>query len=91
MEFFGGDFETAVDLLKNNVIDPGKIRFYIGYSGWSGGQLKDELNEKSWLTAEATKPLVFHRKLEEIWKDSLKLLGGDYEMLINYPIDPQLN
>ena len=89
--YWGGDFEIAVDLLRTRQIDTSKIRFYIGYSGWSGGQLTDELKEKSWLTASATRKLVFHRKLEEIWKDSIKLLGGDYEAMINYPIDPQLN
>jgi putative transcriptional regulator len=40
---------------------------------------------------KATRKLVFHRNFEEIWKESLKLLGGDYEMMINFPIDPQLN
>jgi putative transcriptional regulator len=35
--------------------------------------------------------LVFHKKHEEIWKDALKQLGGDYEIMINFPIDPQLN
>jgi len=89
--YWGGEFETAVELLRNKEIDPNKIRFYIGYSGWSEGQLTDELKEKSWLTASGNRKLVFHRKIEEIWKDSLKLLGGDYEALINYPIDPQLN
>ena len=89
--FWGGDFETVVDLLRNHEIDTAKIRFYIGYSGWGGGQLKDELNEKSWLLAEASKKLVFHKKLDDIWKDSLKLLGREYEMMKNFPIDPQLN
>jgi putative transcriptional regulator len=88
---WGGDFETAITLIRNGDIDPGKIRFYIGYSGWGGGQLADELKEKSWLTAEANRRLVFHKQVGEIWKDAIRLLGGEYEMLLNYPIDPQLN
>jgi putative transcriptional regulator len=43
------------------------------------------------LTAEATRKLVFHRNYQEIWKDSLKHLGGDYGLMANFPIDPQLN
>lgn len=89
--YWGGNFEAVVQLIKANLIDENKIRFYIGYSGWSDGQLTNELNEKSWLTVKATRKLVFHRNYEEIWKDSLKQLGGDYEMMINFPIDPQLN
>jgi putative transcriptional regulator len=89
--YWGGDFEKVVEMLKNGTASPDKIRFYIGYSGWSDGQLENELKEKSWLTVVGTHKLIFHRNPQEIWKDSLKLLGGDYEMMINYPIDPQLN
>jgi Putative transcriptional regulator len=89
--YWGGDFETAITLIKAGSIDTTKIRFFIGYSGWGSGQLNDELKEKSWLTAEANRKIVFHRKADEIWKDSLRLLGGDYEMMANFPVDPQLN
>jgi putative transcriptional regulator len=89
--YWGGDFELAIQLIKNGEVDINKIRFYIGYSGWATGQLNDELKEKSWLTTEATRKLVFHKKTDEIWKDALKHLGGDYEMMINFPTDPQLN
>lgn len=89
--YWGGDFETAISLIKEGSLDLTRIRFYIGYSGWGNGQLADELKEKSWLTAQATRKLVFHKNIDEIWKDSLKELGGDYEMMANFPIDPQLN
>ena len=89
--YWGGDFELMVEMIKKNIIDANKIRFYIGYSGWGVGQLDEELTEKSWLTVKAIKKLIFHKKHDEIWKDSLKQLGGDYEMMINFPIDPQLN
>lgn len=89
--FWGGDFTRVVEMLKAGTADPAKIRFYIGYSGWGDGQLDGELQEKSWLTVEGNHHIVFHREPAEIWKDSLRLLGGDYEMMINFPIDPQLN
>jgi putative transcriptional regulator len=89
--YWGGDFETVINMINSGEADPEKIRFYIGYSGWSAGQLESEMDEKTWLTAAATRNLVFHTNAEEIWKDSLKHLGGDYEMMINFPIDPQLN
>ncbi|MBS1576829.1 MAG: YqgE/AlgH family protein [Bacteroidetes bacterium] len=89
--FWGGDFDKVVDMIKNDEIDQNKIRFYIGYSGWSSGQLDGELKEKSWLTVKATRKIIFHKDYHEIWKESLKHLGGDYEMMINFPIDPQLN
>ena len=81
----------VIDMIKKKEIKPSKIRFYVGYSGWSGGQLDGELKEKSWLTVEAERKLIFHKNIDDIWKDSLKHLGGDFEMMINFPIDPQLN
>ena len=47
--------------------------------------------KKTWLTVKASRKLVFHKDHTEIWKDSLKHLGGEYEMMVNFPIDPQLN
>ncbi|CAN5827368.1 YqgE/AlgH family protein [soil metagenome] len=89
--YWGGDFEIVSRLVKNEEVDVSKIRFFIGYSGWSNGQLSDELDEKTWLTVSATRRLIFHPNADAVWKDSLKHLGGDYEMMINFPIDPQLN
>lgn len=89
--YWGGDFDAVVNLIKNTQTDTGKIRFFIGYSGWGEGQLGMEMQEKTWLTVEATRKLIFHHNHNEIWKDSLKHLGGDYQMMVNFPIDPQLN
>ena len=89
--YWGGDFDCVVDLINSGKLDAAKIRFYIGYSGWSSGQLDTEMKEKTWLTVEAAKHLIFHEDAEQIWKDSLKHLGGEFEMMINFPIDPQLN
>ena len=89
--YWGGDFDRVTQLIKTETIDLSKIRFFLGYSGWSEGQLSDEMKEKTWLTVSATSKLIFHPSPDEVWKDSLKHLGGDYEMMINFPIDPQLN
>jgi putative transcriptional regulator len=89
--YWGGNFDAVIDLIKSDAVDFDKIRFYIGYSGWGEGQLNTEMTEKTWLTVKATRKLIFHKKFTEIWKDSLKHMGGDYEMMVNFPIDPQLN
>ena len=58
---------------------------------WGKEQLKTEMEEKSWLTVSATQKLAFNTLPSEVWKNSLKHLGGEYEMLVNFPLDPQLN
>lgn len=89
--YWGGDFEAVIDLLKKRELDQERIRFFIGYSGWGSGQLQEEMTEKTWLTVKANRKLVFHSNPADVWKDSIKHLGGDYEMMVNFPIDPQLN
>ncbi|MBI1342333.1 MAG: YqgE/AlgH family protein [Terrimonas sp.] len=89
--FWGGQFEKLIELLQANKLNDNKIRFFIGYSGWGERQLEEEMKEKSWMTVKATRKLLFHRNEKEIWKDALIHLGGDYSMLVNFPIDPQLN
>ncbi len=89
--FWGGNFESLKIHLKNGSFDPKKIKFFIGYSGWSGGQLDMELKEDSWLTVKSTASLILKTEPGEVWKESLREMGGEYEMLINYPLDPQLN
>ncbi len=89
--YWGGDFGAMIGMLRSGSIDADKVRFFIGYSGWGEGQLDTEIKEKTWVTAAATHRLLFHPDTKQIWKDSLKQLGGEYEMMVNYPIDPQLN
>jgi putative transcriptional regulator len=89
--YWGGNFESLLININNNDLDSNKIRFFIGYSGWSEGQLDSELEEKSWITVKATRKLIFETRPEDVWKNALKQLGGDYEIMINFPTDPQLN
>ena len=89
--YWGGSFTEVVELIKLKKISQNDIRFFIGYSGWGEQQLENELQEKSWITREAIRQLVFHKNTDAIWRDALKDLGGEYSMMTNYPIDPQLN
>ncbi len=89
--YWGGDFEIVVDLVKANALTTKDIRFFIGYSGWSEGQLAEEMKIKSWITSEGNRKLVFTNHVDDTWKKALKQLGGEYVQMVNYPIDPQLN
>ena len=89
--FWGGNFESLQIHLQEGNLESDKIKFFVGYSGWAEGQLDFEMKEQSWLVANATKKLLFNTTPENIWKESLRHLGGKYEAMINYPLDPQLN
>jgi putative transcriptional regulator len=88
---WGGDFRKIIDLIKAQQLDLDKIRFFLGYSGWSEGQLAGELEEKSWLVAKGSAALVFHPEPAEVWKAAVRQLDESFHQIIHYPIDPQLN
>lgn len=89
--FWGGNLESVTDQLKAGNLSESDIRFFIGYSGWGEAQLDMETDTKSWILRNATRDLVFTTEADAIWKTALKELGGEYEQMIHYPIDPQLN
>lgn len=87
--FWGGDFSEMTSFLKKGGAK--KIRFYLGYAGWGEEQLENEMKEKSWLVAPATRVLVLNTSTNQIWKEAVKSLGDEYLPIINYPLDPSYN
>jgi putative transcriptional regulator len=63
----------------------------VGYSGWSPGQLENEMKTGSWITLPADPSLVFEKDPHRIWADIMRSLGGRYEMYAQMPPDPNLN
>lgn len=88
--YWGGNFNTVLKLLRNRSINEKQIRFFIGYSGWSKGQLDKEIENDFWLVTnpEANTILGIDKNY---WKTTLKRLGKKYEIWLNIPEDPVLN
>lgn len=90
--YWGIDFDGLLSLLNLNQISKDELKFFVGYSGWSPGQLMDELQAKSWIVYKNTTPdLVFNLDPEELWKRVLADMGGKFRAISNYPTDPRLN
>lgn len=89
--YWGGDFETLNELLNNNVLKATDIRFFLGYSGWSVDQLKEELNESSWVVTENNYPNLLQLNSATLWKNQLMEFGGEYQIWANAPKNPALN
>ncbi|WP_149241624.1 YqgE/AlgH family protein [Dyadobacter sp. 32] len=89
--FWGGDFEQAKTQLNINGLDKTDIRFFIGYSGWGGGQLENEMKEESWIVTQADSDFLFSTPPESFWREILRKMGGAYRSIAHYPIDPRLN
>ena len=87
----GGDFEQIKHKLKEGLISPKEIRFFVGYSGWDKEQLSFELKEKSWIVSDASQDQVMNTRNINLWSQSLRALGDDFALLSNFPSDPNLN
>ena len=90
--YWGGDFDQVIDISQQGRLNTDDYRFFAGYSGWSEGQLDEELQANSWIvTPPVAAELIFDSDVNSLWKSVLKQLGGKYNMYSNYPIDPRLN
>ncbi len=90
--YWGGDFEKLSSLADTGQLDKKDVRFFIGYSGWSEGQLLDELKEKSWIVYKnPTSSMIFDTPAKDLWKDVLSDIGGKFKLISKYPVDPRLN
>jgi putative transcriptional regulator len=83
--FWSGNFEQIKFLIKSGVLKPGEIRFYVGYTGWSSGQLAEELEWGSWIKDKGDANLVFNSGSDDLWKMVLENKGSTYSVLAQFP------
>jgi len=67
------------DILKDIVENRGPKEFLValGCASWQRGQLEDELSGNIWLTAPASRQILFHTPFEDRWHLALKNIGID--------------
>jgi putative transcriptional regulator len=89
--FWGGDYEYVKSKLEAGEIKPEEMRFFLGYSGWTPGQLEEEIEKNVWIINNNAAKKLFTLNTETLWRQILKDMGGKYKVLSNYPVDPSLN
>lgn len=90
--YWSGNFEQIKAMVISGLANEMNLKFFLGYSGWSEGQLREELDRQSWFVKPgATTKQVFEMEEDALWKSILGEMGGKYKVFSNYPIDPRLN
>jgi len=89
--FWGGDIDAIRMLIKNGSITHSQIRFFLGYSGWSAGQLERELGENSWVIATVRSETIMNSRGRDSWKRVLTGLNTKYRVWANFPESPEMN
>lgn len=88
---WGGSFDQVIELAKEKKLRHSEIRFFVGYSGWSEGQLEREFKEKVWVKGPLFYPEILEMNPSSMWRIILRSMGGDYAIMANNPENPSLN
>jgi putative transcriptional regulator len=67
------------------------VRGFVGYSGWSEGQLENELEHKSWITCRPLSKVVTTHEPSDLWREIMADLGPLYRLMTQMPSNPSLN
>jgi len=93
--WLGGDFDELKTALASGRYGDADVRFFVGYSGWTSGQLDSEIKGNSWYVHDA--PLeqkldaIFRPPPEGLWKRMLASKGPGFARASTLPLDPSLN
>ena len=67
------------------------LRIFVGYAGWSPGQLEAEIDQDAWFVVTTGPDDPFAADPEHLWRDVLRRQRGKVAMFANHPEDPTVN
>lgn len=91
-----GELRFSIRISAQDAIERSKkpgvlVRAFTGYSGWSTGQLEDELDKNSWVPAAAPEEFLGLTHDTSLWGDTLNRLSPFHRLLALCPEHPWLN
>lgn len=89
--FINGDFPDLVNLTRNTEGVNSNVRFFLGYAGWSEGQLEREIQQGSWAVANADAKFLFTKDISSMWSTALQSVGEPYCYWVQFPHHPLIN
>lgn len=90
--YVGADLDKIIEYVENGGEVEGNLRFFLGYCGWSPGQLSAEILEKAWgvNSLPQCQNLLRGRGLD-YWTREVQDLGEEYRAWLMVPTDPNMN
>lgn len=67
------------------------VRAFVGYSGWSAGQLEGELRRSAWITTRPSVQLLGSTHDRTLWAEILRSLSPYHRILAEAPDNPLVN
>ena len=87
---FGMEPHAAESLLREQG-DEIQLRAFVGYSGWTGGQLENELKHDTWALSQIPSDLLEFSQDEDLWRGVLSRVSPEWKLLADEPEDPGRN
>ncbi len=82
------DVEEAEELVTSS---SATVRAFVGYAGWTKGQLEQELAQKAWLLKRPEPRVIESAHCDSLWRDLLATFGPWFRIVGEAPEDPALN
>ncbi len=89
--YLNGDFNQMQQYILSGAPTQGVVRFFMGYAGWQRGQLKQEIEQNTWVVSNQSKVDLLNMYLRDLWQETLCDLGGKYAIWSRYPKYPSMN
>lgn len=67
------------------------VRGFVGYTGWSEGQLEKEIKQRSWILTTARKTILTTPSPKVLWTSILEEMGPVYQVIAHIPEKVELN
>jgi putative transcriptional regulator len=67
------------------------VRVFVGYAGWSSGQLEDEIQAGAWFVVDAVPEDALSSDPDRLWEAVLRRQRGRLAMFANFPPNPTFN
>lgn len=90
--FVSGNFKAMIEYVNSGAPIDGKVRFFLGYSGWEKNQLEKELSNFDWAVTKMRFPQrLLSLEEEEAWRVEVSELDERYLLWLNCPSSTILN
>lgn len=95
--YVGGDFDAIIEYINSGYPVDGIVRFFLGYTGWSIGQLDAELDNDVWAVAPphilnaVTPAELLSLQSDRMWHRVVREMGAPYRLWQLHPATVTLN
>lgn len=90
--YVGGGLDDIAAAVMSGEAASGRMRFFIGYSGWGKGQLEKEIADNFWAVSRSYDPtLLLTGSGAAYWREEVARVGERYRSWLMIPDNPRDN